>query len=370
MYQIPFSDIRVPTLLLDEKQTKLNIRMMAEKAKNQGVRFRPHFKTHQSAQIGEWFRKAGVKAITVSSVRMADYFIHHKWNDVTIAFPVNWREINEINRLVDHNHLELLVESIPTADFLQKNLRLITDVWIKIDVGYHRTGIEWQDREEIENLVDKILSSNKLLLRGFLTHGGMTYNAGSRAEIQSLFVEGKNRLSEINRWFVESRKAGFEISVGDTPGCRVSPGFDGVDEIRPGNFVFYDAMMSHLGVCQPQEISLALACPVVAKHANRSEIIIYGGAVHLSKESILVKGQPIFGLVALPQGERWSGPLEDCFVSGLSQEHGIVKVTQKVFDRLAIGDLVCILPVHSCLTATAMGSYLTLDEESINMMRL
>ncbi len=43
---------------------------MAEKARINDVVFRPHFKTHQSHKIGQWFRNEGVNAITVSSIKM------------------------------------------------------------------------------------------------------------------------------------------------------------------------------------------------------------------------------------------------------------------------------------------------------------
>jgi D-serine deaminase-like pyridoxal phosphate-dependent protein len=86
-----YSDISVPTLLLDEGRARRNIFRMADKAASNQVRFRPHFKTHQSAAVGEWFRDVGVTAITVSSVEMARYFAAHGWNDITFAFPVNVR---------------------------------------------------------------------------------------------------------------------------------------------------------------------------------------------------------------------------------------------------------------------------------------
>jgi D-serine deaminase-like pyridoxal phosphate-dependent protein len=81
--------IQKPTLLLSRQRAMANIEKMAQKALHSGVRFRPHFKTHQSAQVGEWFREFGVEAITVSSVEMALYFAQHGWRDITIAFPVN-----------------------------------------------------------------------------------------------------------------------------------------------------------------------------------------------------------------------------------------------------------------------------------------
>ena len=49
--------------------------------------------THQSAKIGEWFKRFGVNAITVSSVQMAEYFAANGWNDITIAISLNPLEI-------------------------------------------------------------------------------------------------------------------------------------------------------------------------------------------------------------------------------------------------------------------------------------
>ena len=93
--------IETPTALLNTSVVKRNIAAMAQKAQQNGVRFRPHFKTHQSATIGEWFRAEGVTAITASSVSMARYFADHGWHDITVAFPVNWREIDAINKEKD-----------------------------------------------------------------------------------------------------------------------------------------------------------------------------------------------------------------------------------------------------------------------------
>ena len=59
--------------------------------------FRPHFKTHNSAFIGNWFRKLGIHSITVSSVSMAKFFSAYGWRDITIAFPVNPLEIGAIS---------------------------------------------------------------------------------------------------------------------------------------------------------------------------------------------------------------------------------------------------------------------------------
>jgi len=65
-------NITKPTLILDEAKCKTNSAFMADKARRHNLELRPHFKTHQSLEIGRWFKDAGVKKITASSLDMAE----------------------------------------------------------------------------------------------------------------------------------------------------------------------------------------------------------------------------------------------------------------------------------------------------------
>ncbi|MEL6536712.1 MAG: alanine racemase, partial [Bacteroidota bacterium] len=77
--------LSTPTLLIDEARVRANARRMLAKAQKHGLRLRPHFKTHQSLEVGRWLREEGVQHATVSSLTMARYFAP-EWNDITVAF--------------------------------------------------------------------------------------------------------------------------------------------------------------------------------------------------------------------------------------------------------------------------------------------
>ncbi|MFO7864478.1 MAG: alanine racemase, partial [Salinivirgaceae bacterium] len=171
-------NITNPTLLLDEQKCKSNIRSMVHKTSENNVSFRPHFKTHQSREIGRWFKEQGVSQITVSSVSMAEYFAS-EWNDILIAFPVNILEIDDINKLARQINLSLLVENVEAVEFLKKNLEHSVGFYIKIDAGYHRTGVDVANYELIDHILQKAAESDKLRFIGFLTHAGHTYHAKS-----------------------------------------------------------------------------------------------------------------------------------------------------------------------------------------------
>jgi D-serine deaminase-like pyridoxal phosphate-dependent protein len=366
MEQPAVSGVTRPTLLLDKTRALRNIERMAKKARSSGVRFRPHFKTHQSAQVGEWFKDFGVDAITVSSVEMAEYFADHGWQDVTIALPVNWREIDNINALAARLRLHLLVDSEETVQFLRHNLAHDVHAWVDIDTGYRRTGVAWNDFKGILGIVQAIASSAQLSLGGLLTHTGQAYYARSKRQVMDIHQDTIQKMNQARGNLAGQGFGVTELSIGDTPCCSLVNDLSGADEIRPGNFVMYDLTQWHIGACQEQDIAVALACPVVAKYPDRNEIIIYGGAVHFSRDSITRENDTqIFGLVA-PLTEIGWGPLcENAYVSRLSQEVGTIKADDRFLQEVHVGSVLAVLPVHSCMTISANRRYLTLGGEVI-----
>ncbi|MFW9922517.1 MAG: alanine racemase [Candidatus Thorarchaeota archaeon] len=361
--------IEKPTLIIKKEQVISNIKKMIEKAEKSDVQFRPHFKTHQSAEIGNWFKDLGVNTITVSSVEMAEYFAKNGWNNILIAFTVNILQIDRINKLAKKVQLGLLIDSEETLDFLLKNIQEPVTVWLKIDTAYHRTGIIWDNEPIISKLIRSIKKSERLKFGGLLTHSGHTYKTKSKTEIEEIYEDTISKLLNIKERLMLQGFGLVKISIGDTPTCSIINDFTGIHDIRPGNFVFYDLTQLHLGSCMEDEISVALACPVVAKYPERNEFVIYGGAIHLSKDNLKLENDVVsYGAIALPEGKYWGKILNNVYVKSLSQEHGIIKADKKFIEKLTIGDLVYIIPVHSCLTADLMKEYYTSDGLRITMM--
>ncbi|MCH7783519.1 alanine racemase [candidate division KSB1 bacterium] len=362
----PFA-INKPTLVVDKNRAIHNIRKMQEKVKRNNIEFRPHFKTHQSADIGTWFSENGVTAITVSSVDMASYFAENGWNDITIAFSVNILQIDEINRLAGNINLHLLVESVETVEFLSGNLINPVNTWIKIDAGYHRTGISCDRFDDILTVVNSIEKSDRLSFQGILTHSGHSYYQSSKESVERIYFKTIEKLNMVKDYLETHGVTKVKISVGDTPSCSVVEDFGNVDEIRPGNFLFYDIMQTVIGSCTEDEIAVAVACPVVAKHKERSEIVLYGGAVHLSKEYIKESDGLIhYGRIAFWNGKGWGTTIKNSYIKSVSQEHGILKTDSATFDSISVGSLVFILPVHSCLTVDLLRNFVTTDGLTLN----
>jgi len=345
-----YNDIQKPTLLISRRQCLENISRMYSRAEKSGVVFRPHFKTHHSLEIGRWFKDVGVDSITVSSVEMAEFFAADNWGDITIAFPFNIREMDAVNKLALSVKLNLLVEDYSTLVYLADYLNQPVGFFIKIDSGYHRTGILPGELKKISTLLQFASDTEILNFMGFLTHSGHTYNCHSKDQISKIFSDTSEMMNHLKSQFIDICPE-LILSIGDTPSCSLVENFIGIDEIRPGNFIFYDIMQHQLGSCSLDQIAAAVACPVVARHQSRGELVIYGGAVHLSTESILSKnGTKIYGYPVILADNGWCNPSQGNYVSSLSQEHGVVKISGAQFDHIQPGDLIGILPVHSCLT--------------------
>ena len=354
-----------PTVLLNSKICRENIHRMAEKARQNNLHFRPHFKTHQSAEISNWFREEGVTRITTSSLTMAEYFTEAGWEDITVAFPVNVLEVEKINRLAGQISLNLLVVHSEVLEDLLKELKHEVGIYIKIDVGTHRTGVEPDDETGLEAIFEKIEQSNLLNFKGFLAHAGHTYRAKSHSEIQKIHEDSTAILRNLKAKY-QSRFPNLEVSTGDTPSCSVAEGWEGIDEIRPGNFVFYDVVQTQISSCELKDIAVVLACPIVAKHENRKEIIVYGGGIHLSKDRMTTReGRTHFGLPVLLNEDGWDLPFDDTYVKGISQEHGVIKCGNEFFDKVEVGDVIGILPVHSCMTVDLFDHYVDFENREI-----
>ncbi len=352
--------ITKPSLLLDIQKCKNNIQRMIEKAEKNDLIFRPHFKTHQSIEIGNIIKEFGIDRITVSSVEMAQYFADSGWNDITIAFPLNPLEINEIEKLAIEIDLNILISSKDCAEKLIEITQKELNYFIEIDTGYHRSGILAEDIVQIKETIELLKKQHNF--KGFLTHSGHTYQANSTSEILTIHQKTIAKMSFLkNKFLFDFPK--LITSIGNTPSCTLAEDFDNVDEIRPGNFVFFDLMQYNLGVCNLADIAVCLACPVVDINRDRNELIIYGGGIHLSKEFIMQNGEKNFGQVVNLRKSGWQNNAETSYIKALSQEHGIIKASDKLLDEISIGDIVRIIPVHSCMTANLMGSFKTLENQ-------
>lgn len=355
--------ITSPTLLLDEKICRNNLKKMADKAKRLGMKLVPHFKTAQSHTVGAWAREYGIKEITVSSIKMAEYFCGQGWENIHIAFPFNPLETKKLNELAKNQSISVQLINEEVTKILASELEFPVGFFIEIDAGYGRTGVEVSDFGLIEAIMRASKASDKLKFKGFYLHAGHTYYEHDKSAVYEQTISALSMLK--NKYSTEFPD--LITRTGDTPGCSVMEDFGDIDEMGPGNFVFYDMMQVSLGSCKMEDVAVALAVPVVDIKKSRKEILVHGGGVHLAKDVLTEPdGSKNFGEVVYLKEKGWEIPLQRSYLKSISQEHGIIKASDELLSKVKVGDVLGILPIHSCMTADCMGSYLGLHGQKID----
>lgn len=339
-----FDRVPTPALLLDLDVLERNLSRMADRCAALGVALRPHVKTHKCLEIAERQRALGARGITVSTLREARVFADRGLDDVTWAFPVQLTRLDEVRELAERITLRLVVDTKEAVQALE-SLRLPLHVWIKVDCGYHRAGVDPDSPETLE-LARSLAGSSRLTFDGILTHAGHTYHARGREAVADV-AEDERR---VMTGFAERlRGEGIEVpevSVGSTPGMWAVRDLTGITEARPGNYVFNDFEQVTIGGCEARDCAVTVLASVVSAQPGRSWCVTDSGALALSKD-------PGFGASMGEVFEDYeAGVLSaEARLTGLSQEHGMLSVPRPVGSRIRV------LPNHSCLTAACFDEY-------------
>lgn len=355
--------IKNPTLIIDEKICRQNLKRMSDKARFHGLKLIPHFKTHQSLKVAEWCKDHDVDEITVSSFRMAYYFRNKGFKNIHIAFPFNPLLIPDLNMINKQSISIQLVNEEVTKEVAAK-LTKEAEFFIEIDAGYGRAGVPIGKLEDIDAILREASFSDKLKFRGFYIHAGHSYYADMEG-IHQIQKETQEAFRVLKAKYT-SQHPDLVCRSGDTPTCSILEDFEYIDEIGPGNYVFYDITQAEIGSCSREDIAVALATPIVDIKHGKNEILVHGGGVHLSKDVLNMNGRKNFGEVVYLNDDSWTLPKETSYLKSISQEHGLIQASDELMSTAKIGDILGILPIHSCMTADCMRAYRAFDGEMID----
>ncbi len=338
-----------PFVVIDEEKMKANLSRMHSKSKASSAVFSPHLKTHQSCELIPYYRELGIEEFTVSSIEMAKYFADAGVQNITVAFPADIRQISTINELTQKTNFSIFIDNLESAQFLSKNITGNLKLWLEINNGYNRSGIDINDKIKLFRIVEFIINSNNLELVGMSAHDGLNYSAKSSLHISVIHNHSKHNLL-IMKQFIESKYSiKLLLSLGDTPAMSLMDDFSGIDVIRPGAFIFYDLQQWSLGACTLDDIAAYLAAPVISRYEKEDELLLRAGAIHLSKDNVTIYGNTSYGMLAILDNDyRIQKILTDTHIRQLTQEHAMAKANSQ-FSDIRIGDLIGVIPAHTCL---------------------
>lgn len=347
--------IETPSILIDIAKVKSNIKGMSEVAKSNNVHLRPHTKTHKMPKIAEMQIESGAVGIAVAKTTEAKVMAANGIKDIFIAYPVvadaAINRVLELNRTV---RLIVGVDSLEGAKRLSEKAKLHdqnVEVRLEVDTGLKRTGVQYDNAIK---LATTIANLENIKMTGIYTFKGAVFKGRPTMDLRKAGLEEGELMVSLAD---EMRDKGLEIkdvSVGSTPTAKYVAQVDGITEIRPGTYVFYDRMQAKYDVCDLDNCAAKVIATIVSM-PSEDLLIIDGGSktfatdVQPDTEPLKMKG---FGdIIDFP----------DANLERMTEEHGMIRV--KPGHNLKIGDTVKIIPNHICSTVNLHNSVYVVHEE-------
>lgn len=335
-------DLPTPSVVVDLDVLERNAARMARLAEQAGVALRPMVKTHKSAHIVALQRRLGSTGFLTATLGEAEALVALGVDDVTIAYPpVSSGSKARVRALAESATVTLSVDSAAAvelaaeaAEGLEHPLRAL----ILIDSGNHRLGVT---AGEAPSLAARISRAGNLDFAGVSTHAGHAYGAATVAEVEAI---AHQEAEAVLAAAAALRAAGHPcetVAVGATPTARFNAHIPGLTEIRPGNYVFHDAMQVALGTCGEEECALRVIATVVSVPAP-GRAVIDAGSKTLSSD-LGAHG------ISLVSGYGRVVGRPDTQVERISEELGVLADESE--PPLAVGDRVELIPNHACTVA-------------------
>lgn len=354
-------DLPTPALLLDLDVLERNLDRMAERTGALHVALRPHVKTHKCLEVGRMQLQRGARGITVATLPEAQAFADGGFTDITWAFPLVVGRLEEVVALARRITFRVALDCAEALDALGSASRAAgveVHAWMEVDSGHHRSGVDPRAADSVA-LARRLAGERGVVFDGLLTHAGHSYHARTRAERAGIAEAERATMVAFATLLEGAGVTVPAVSVGSTPAMAAVQRLDGVNEVRPGNYAFYDFMQLAGGVCAVEDCAVTVLASVVSHQRGAAHVVVDAGALALSKDpgphdAALARGLgPVVSGLA---GHRLDPAVQ---VRAVSQEHGMIggETAGDVEGRFGVGEKIRILPNHSCLTAAMFDRY-------------
>jgi D-serine deaminase-like pyridoxal phosphate-dependent protein len=331
-------DLDTPAILIDLDIMERNLRKLSDYSRQHGMRVRPHTKTHKIPALARKQIELGATGLTVAKVGEAEVMLAARPTDLLIAYPtIGARKLDRLMQVARQTAVTMSLDSMVVARQLSEaatSAGVEIGVLAEVDVGLGRVGVA--PGNALLELIQGIARLPNLRYDGIAFYPG---------QVKTLDEEGRQTLQEIGQLLEELlrdlRRAGFEpriVSGGSTPTLFHSHVLPGLNEVRPGTYIFNDRNTVLSGACTLDECAASILVSVVST-AKASQMIIDGGSKTFSSDRPTAGSEVSFGhIVEAPQA----------IFTKMNEEHGFVDLNKAGRD-FAVGDRVRIIPNHICV---------------------
>ncbi|SDF96695.1 D-TA family PLP-dependent enzyme [Alloyangia pacifica] len=323
----PLTELLTPLPVIDEARMAANIARAQAHMNSLGRAFRPHIKTHKLPEVARAQIEAGAVGINCQKVTEAEVFAAAGFDDILITYNIlgaaRLARLKALNTKV--GHLSVTADSSEVVAGLAATFGAEEPltVLVECDTGGKRCGV--QTPEAAAALAGEIAATEGLRFGGL-----MTYPAPGGAVAVEAFVTGAKALLD---------EASLEcpvVTVGGTPDFFAAGDIPSATEHRAGTYVYNDRAMVRAGHASLDDCAMHILVTVVSR-PTPDRAVIDAGSKALTSDLL---GFEDHGLIVEYPGAR---------ITGLSEEHGVVDLSDIEGEGPKVGDVLRVIPNHTCV---------------------
>nr|WP_319383322.1 D-TA family PLP-dependent enzyme [uncultured Roseibium sp.] len=326
-----FPTLDTPCVLVDLDIAEANIRKYQAHCDSNGLRLRPHIKTHKLPSLAKYQVEQGAVGITCQKVSEAEAMVAGGGiDDVLITYNIlGDTKTARLRALSEKVRLSVVADNDVVAGGLSRAFADASEpltVLVECNTGADRCGVASPAAAaDLARLIGT--------LPGLKFGGLMTFPPVGRME------EAESWLNEA-KTLIEAE--GLEVKVvssGGSPDMWRTHGDGPVTEHRIGTYVYNDRSLVAHGACGWQDCALTVLATVVSVPSPNHAIVDAGSKVLTTD---------LFGQV----GHGHVLGRDDLAIDQLSEEHG--RIVSDGAINLKVGERLRIVPNHACVVANML----------------
>jgi D-serine deaminase-like pyridoxal phosphate-dependent protein len=318
-----------PALVIDLDIFDRNLARVANYAAAHNLRLRPHTKTHKSGDVARRQLSLGAAGLTVAKIGEAEVLVPQLPPvDLLIAFPVfGEQKVARLKQIAAQTQVTVALDSLEAA---QQLAHTGASLLVEIDVGLGRVGVTPAEALSLAQAIRTIPG---------VTFRGLTFYPGHIKHEDPAAIQALSRL--ISATLQDFHRAGIHpelVSGGSTPALFHSHEVEGLNEIRPGTYVYNDLNTVESGACHLEDCAASVLVTVVSL-PRPGAMIVDGGSKTFSSDRLSGSSAITFGrLVEDPSA----------VFHKMNEEHGFIDIS-KAARKFHLGEKLHIIPNHVCV---------------------
>jgi D-serine deaminase-like pyridoxal phosphate-dependent protein len=338
-------ELDTPAVIVDLDVMERNLSRMADYCREHNLRLRPHTKTHKIPELAHRQIESGATGITVAKLDEAEVMIDAGIADLLIAYPIVGPL--KTHRLADLAQRATITVSLDSHEAARGISAALSErggnssrngnvnILVELDVGFGRCGVP----NEIEalQLAETVSSLPGLNFQGLMFFPG--HFGVDPEQRKTLRAQVNELLDRCQETLARADLPLKTISGGSTPSRYESHLFTGVNETRPGTYIFNDRNTVGVSAASLDECALSVLVTVVSTSVS-GHAAVDGGSKTFSSDRYQAEDGRGFGLVK-------DDPAVE--IERFSEEHGHLNLAHSE-RRYRVGDQLAIIPNHVCST--------------------